>query len=189
MVSFNLPSSSSIRRWALIAIGAACSRASTARRSDLSMIHSNPNFQTDSSAYTLQSGVVWYQAAISATFVNRTGAKVYFVNCQGSTGVVLQKLVGDRWIDAWSPNLTTCLSPPIVVLPGHEQRWPIHVVAGYPGTNVVPKFTTPDIAGTYRAVWTQALTSYDARSSTFGTVLPLDHRLSNTFAIALHARR
>lgn len=144
-----------------------------------------PSFQTDSASYTLHVRSVWYETLIGVVFHNRNRGNVYFVNCGGSTGVILQKLVGTEWTDAWSPVSLFCLSPPIVVPPGGEFRTSITVVSGLPGTNYYPRFTVADVAGTYRAQFTRALVSYDARKQTFGKPLPLSDRVSNSFTIAV----
>ena len=118
------------------------------------------------------------------TFTNRTTATANFVNCQGGTGVELQKLVDDKWTSVWSPALLACLSPPIIVAPGGTHQSIISIFAGYPGSNYFPQFGTTAITGVYRAVWTEVVTDYQDRLP-FGNPLPLPHRISNQFTISV----
>lgn len=143
-------------------------------------------FQTDSLSYTLDAGNIGYTGAIGVQFTNRTADTTYFVNCNGATGVKLQKLVNGEWRDAYSPVRNDCLSPPITAPPGGTANLPIGVFSGYPGSNSFPKFSV-DIPGVYRAVWTAAVTSYQDRLP-FGQPLPFEQRISNRFALRLSPR-
>lgn len=144
-------------------------------------------FQTDSLGYTLAAGDRGYSGVIGVQFTNRTGQTVYFVNCNGATGVRLEKRIGDQWQSVWSPVLSACLSPPITVQPGATRDFRIAVFGGYPGSNTAPQFTVADIAGDYRAVWPDALRSYQDRLP-FGEPLALAHRVSNTFVLRVEPR-
>jgi hypothetical protein len=61
------------------------------------------------------------------------------------------------------------------------------VFGAYPNTNVVPKFFAT-IPGTYRIVWTDALSSYQDGGGPFGTQLPFEQRVSNRFAVTVAPR-
>lgn len=141
-----------------------------------------PLFQTDSLAYTLVAGSHGYQAEIEVRFTNRTASRVYFVNCNGGTSLSLEKLINFRWQAVWSPALPGCLSPPITVPRGGTHDTRIRVFGGYPGNNAWPKFAVTDVSGTYRAVWHDALWSYQDRLP-FGVPLDLEHRVSNRFVL------
>jgi hypothetical protein len=147
----------------------------------------NAQFQTDSLAYTLSTNSVGYVGTIGVTFVNRTGATVYIVNCSGSTGLSLEKRVDGEWVRVWSPAIPACLSPPITVTAGGTYRTQINIFGGYPNTNTSPQFTVVDVAGEYRAVWYSVLRTYQT-SLPFGEQLPLDARISNRFSIAVQPR-
>ena len=144
-------------------------------------------FQTDSLEYTLAAGVRGYSGEIGVRFTNRTGQTVYFVNCNGATGVRLEKRIGAQWQSVWSPVLPACLSAPITVQPGATHGFRIHVFGGYPGSNTAPQFAVADIAGEYRAVWPDALRSYQDRLP-FGEPRALAHRVSNTFVLRVEPR-
>ncbi|MBA3578961.1 MAG: hypothetical protein H0W42_03150 [Gemmatimonadaceae bacterium] len=145
-------------------------------------------FQTDSLSYKLDARNIGYIGAIDVRFTNRTADTTYFINCNGTTGVTLQKLVDGEWRDAYSPARNDCLSPPIAVPPGGTANLPIPVFSGYPGNNFFPKFSVDDIPGVYRAMWTAAVTSYHDGRGSFGNPLPLEHRVSNRFALRLSPR-
>ena len=112
---------------------------------------------------------------------------MYFVNCRGQTEVNLEKLVDDRWRVVWGPGIPMCLSPPITVPAGGTYDSRIGVIAGYPGSNLQPQFSVPDVAGVYRAVWHQALSSYQDHLP-FGEPLALEHRVSNRFRLEVQPR-
>jgi hypothetical protein len=145
-------------------------------------------FQTDSLAYTLGANSIGYVGEIGVTFINRTGATVYIVNCGGSTGLSLQKRIEGNWRGVWSPVVPLCLSPPITVTADGTYRTKIGIFGGYPNSNTFPQFAIQDIAGEYRAVWYSVLSTYQASSSSFGEQLPLDARISNRFTIAVQSR-
>src|SRR5687767_378077 len=70
-------------------------------------------FHTDATTYAFRSTGVVTEGRIRATLNNRSGLKMYFVNCHGGTSLSLQRLDGARWMPFWSPVLLQCLSPPI----------------------------------------------------------------------------
>ena len=45
-------------------------------------------------------------------------------------------------------------------------------------------FDADDPSGTYRIVWSGALSSYDENGAPFGDVIPLKARISNRFALS-----
>jgi hypothetical protein len=172
---------------AALRAAAGCSATAAAQaRSDLAR-DSVPDFQTDSLAYTLRATTVAYEGKIGVRFTNKTDGTAYFVNCNGGTGVELQKLIDGEWKTVWTPNRLLCLSDPIVVPKGGQQELAIRPFGGFPGSNVGPQFYITDIPGVYRARWTDALSSYQPRLP-FGTPLPEEHRISNRFVIAVQPR-
>jgi hypothetical protein len=144
-------------------------------------------FQTDSLHYTLRASPAGYQATIGVAFTNKTGRTAYIVNCNGSTSMVLERLVDGRWRSVWSPLIPLCLSAPITVAAGLTYQTRIGVFGGYPESNVFPKFDIPDPTGVYRAVWRDVLSTYQDRLP-FGDPLPLESRISNRFSLTA-ARR
>lgn len=147
-----------------------------------------PNFQSDSISYTLRAGDAGFEGNIVFTFTNRSGVTAYIVNCSGATQLRFEKQVAGQWTPAWSPVVNLCLSPPIIVPAGASYESRLWVFSGYTGTNVYPQFFSADIAGEYRAVWTDVLSSYNENASPFGTALPFDQRLSNRFLLSTQPR-
>jgi hypothetical protein len=140
-------------------------------------------FQTDSLVYTLVRGPQGIEGRIGYVFTNPTDAPVYIVNCRAQTALRLQKHTDAGWIDAWSPVVLDCLSPPIVVPPGDRRADEVPVFAGAPGSNVHPQFLVDRVPGVYRIVWHHVLSSYDDRRYPFGEPLPLEQRVSNRFEL------
>jgi hypothetical protein len=136
-----------------------------------------PDFQTDSTSYTLV-GNGYYQANVGVTFTNRNAESVTFENCGGETALHLEKFSGGAWISAFAPLVHACLSPPIIVAVNGQHSMSFSLVSGLPETNTAPKFSVPEIPGTYRVVW-------DDESTAAGGSVSLDHRISNTFTLSL----
>lgn len=130
---------------------------------------------------------VGYEGTIRATFTNWTTPTAYFGNCLGGTGVELQKRIAGVWTPVWSPAQLACLSPPITIPRDGQFQFVIHVFGGYPGGNYRPQFTITDVAGTYRAVWTEVFTNYQIQGPS-GEILPVEQRISNQFTIAVQPR-
>ncbi len=144
-------------------------------------------FQSDSLRYTLRPTGDGYAARMHFTFTNRTGATVYVVNCLGMTGMGLQKLIDGGWRTVWTPILLQCETPPITVSPGETWERPLGFTAGCVGGRVYPQLSIPDVAGTYRAIWPDALSSY-LEATGFGDVLPEASRVSNRFEFVTEAQ-
>jgi len=166
------------------AVSASCSQSLT----ESATADGTPDSQTDSTSYTLRSTSPWHQTTIGVTFTNRTNRAANFVNCNGGTGVQLEKLIHGTWTPAWAPIQAACLSPPIVVATGTKFQTTIHVFAGDVGSNFYPQFSVADVPGIYRVVWTEVVANYTTEGQSFGDLLPLEHRTSNTFTLAVEPR-
>src|SRR6266545_858968 len=151
--------------------GASCHDPSTALLSS-SVENGSPAIETDARAYELEAGSTGYTTTIGFVFTNPSQAAVYVVNCNGIAPPSLEKLVNGKWVGAWSAVVPRCLSAPIVIEAGQEYQGALHLFAGYPTSNVYPKFETPQISGVYRLVWDNVLTSFDSRAYPFGPELP-----------------
>ena len=145
-------------------------------------------FQTDSLRYTLRATSWGFDGEIGVTFTNRTSGTVYIVNCKGATGVFLEKHLAGQWRYVWAPPIQLCLSRPITVVPGATYRTHVRLVGGSPESFLAPKFSTSEIAGEYRAVWGQVLSSYLSDSAPFGVQLPIGQRVSNRFRLKADRR-
>jgi hypothetical protein len=142
-------------------------------------------FQTDSLGYTMRTdnGVT---GDIGVSLTNRTTGPLYIVNCSGSTALALEKRVDGRWLSAWSAVSQLCLSPPIIVPVGGTYRTRVYIHGAPPETGTRPQWLGGDVAGEYRLVWQQVLSSYDDRAP-FGEQLPLEARVSNRFTMRTQA--
>ena len=139
--------------------------------------------QTDALEYELDSDGFGLYVEIPYVFTNRSGGTVYLVNCNGGFGLHLEREENGAWQYAWGPVLTMCLSPPILIASNATFADTLHVRAGSFGSNSFPQFDVDDPSGTYRIVWTAALSSFDANSYPFGEQIPLEYRVSNRFTL------
>jgi hypothetical protein len=145
-------------------------------------------FQTDSLAYTLSAEQLWWEGRVTYAFTNNTGKPVSFVNCNGQTRLVFQKLEGAAWRDIWGPATFECLSAPITVAPGETQVSSVRVLVEYPGGPGDPGTSASDLTGTFRIVWESAVHDYATGTTNFGTVLPIEQRISNRFLLRVENR-
>lgn len=137
--------------------------------------------RTDRSSYVLTNGAQGPEATIVATLRAPAGQTLYILNCNGASGLTLQRKNGEAWVYSWVIGMNACMSPPIVVPPGgeHTGRIYLHERAGAvpdpPGGRLV--------SGTYRVVWTGVLTSFDPNAGGFGPELPMEQRVSAPITI------
>src|SRR5688572_27843214 len=76
--------------------------------------------RTDRTSYVLTNGPQGPEATIVTTLRAPADKSLYLLNCNGATGVSLQRKVGDEWVYAWTVMMNACMSPPIVVPPNGE---------------------------------------------------------------------
>jgi hypothetical protein len=139
--------------------------------------------RTEASAYTLRSSSRGLEVAIGYSYENRTGSRVYLVNCNGHVAPVLERKIGDgEWELAWAAPEHDCLSPPVVIEPGAALRDTLLVYGRPPGSNSYPQIDPDRIRGVHRLRWNRALTSFEPRLP-FGQELPLALRVSNEFLL------
>jgi hypothetical protein len=143
----------------------------------------DPGLRTDQSAYALERRRTSWEADIPYEFVNRTGDTVYLTNCRGDFGLRLEKWHEGEWVTAWTPVQLMCLSPPLEIGPGATFADTVHVIAGLPGSNVMPKLEVEEVDGAYRLVWLAG--SHDYNDGEPGGALIDDRfRTSNTFTLS-----
>jgi hypothetical protein len=135
--------------------------------------------RTDRSSYVLTNGPHGPETTIVATLRAGAGRTLYILNCNGVTGLTLQRKVGDEWVYSWVITMPACVSPPIVVSPGGEftGRLHLHERSG----RMIE-------SGTYRVIWTGVLTSFDPNAPGGGPELPLEERVSAPIAIQVPPR-
>jgi len=143
----------------------------------------NPPIVTDRSAYMLTPENNGLSVTIPYVFTNQTSGPVYVVNCRGGFAKALQRWNGVAWADAWTPGLLDCLSDPIVINVGESYTTELHVWGARPGSDWFPQFDVADPSGWYRLVWIDALSSFDRNVPSFGTPIPFEKRISNSFEL------
>lgn len=137
--------------------------------------------RTDRSSYVLTSGPQGPESTIVATLRAPADRTLYILNCNGASGLTMQRKRGEEWVYSWVVSMAACMSPPIVVPPGgeHTARLYLHDRAGAVPEPVGGKL----VSGTYRVVWTGVLTSFDPNKEGFGPELPMEERVSAPFTI------
>ncbi|HEX6097721.1 MAG TPA: hypothetical protein VF432_15445 [Thermoanaerobaculia bacterium] len=138
--------------------------------------------RTDRASYVLTNGPQGPEATIVATLRAPAAQTLYIVNCNGATGVTLQRKIGETWEYAWVITMNACLSPPIVVPPGGEHTARIYLHE-HSGAVIQPRRARMIESGTYRVVWTGVLTAFDPNARGFGLELPLEQRVSAPITI------
>ena len=139
--------------------------------------------QTDATRYVSHEGPYGPEITIHATFTAPKDRTVYVLHCNGAISTAMQRLVGNKWVNAWSAETNSCLSPPIVLAPGaqHKDTMTFRRV-----TDIViyaPNNRDVIQPGTYRLVWHNVLTSFDINARPFGPDLPLEQRVSAPITI------
>ena len=138
--------------------------------------------RTDRSSYVLTNGPRGPEATIVATLRAPAGQTLYIVNCNGASGLTLQRQTGNSWESAWLITMNACLSPPIVVPPSGEHTASLFLHE-HAGAVVYPQRARMIESGTYRVAWTGVLTAFDPNARGFGPELPLEQRVSAPITI------
>ncbi len=136
--------------------------------------------RTDRTSYVLTNGPQGPEATIVTTLRAPADKSFYLLNCNGATGVSLQRKVGDEWVYAWTVMMNACMSPPIVVPPNGEHTARVYLHE-HSGGVTYPERARMIESGTYRVIWTGVLTSVDANGR--GPELPLEQRVSAPITI------
>ena len=139
--------------------------------------------RTDRTRYVLAEGPFGPETTIVTTFRAPADRRVYLVNCNGAFALGLQRLDGDRWVDAWGAEMNACLSAPIVIPAGRQHSGTMTVASGADAVVSGRRTERRIVSGTYRAVWYGVLTSFDFKRRPFGDELPLEQRSSAPFVI------
>lgn len=170
--------------------GAGCQDSSGIALDDLLTVSrdSAAAFQTDSLKYTLNTEPYGYELDIGFTFTNPTASTVYVMNCRALWQFHVEKYENGTWVRAYFPILPGCFSEPIVVPAASESRASVRIVAGYPETNIYPKFDVSSIPGVYRIVWNHIVDSWNEQRQTWGAETPAAHRVSNRFVLVAAPR-
>lgn len=136
--------------------------------------------RTDRSSYVLGVGPAGKVTIVTALRAP-ADQTLYIMNCNGASGVSLQRKVGEEWVSAWAVAMNACLSPPLVIRPGEEHSATLELHED--AANAVHPAGGKLESGTYRVVWTGVLTSFDPDVPPFGPELPLEGRVSAPFRI------
>jgi hypothetical protein len=137
--------------------------------------------RTDRTSYVLAPGRHGGEVTIAATLRAPDDQTLHILNCNGISGLTLQRKVEDKWENAWLVSMPACFSPPIVVPPGGEQRGSLHLVENSANA-ISPNGTTGLVSGIYRIVWTGVFTAWEPNKPP-GAELPLEQRVSAPISI------
>jgi hypothetical protein len=143
--------------------------------------------RTDRTSYILTDGAQGPEATLVATLHAPADRTLYILNCNGASGLTMQRRSGEEWVYAWVVGMNACMSPPIVVPPGgeHTGRLYLHERAGAVSDPVGGRL----VSGTYRVVWTGVLTAFDPNVRGFGPELPMEQRVSAPITIQVPPAR
>jgi hypothetical protein len=140
--------------------------------------------RTDRSSYTFHEGPNGPETTIVTTLMAPADRPLYLDNCNGTSPIGLQRLVGDQWVNAWVIGMNACYSEPIVLPAGKSRtgiitaRWSGDAERALPASEWIVE------AGTYRAVWYAVLSGVDRSVRPWkGENLPLEQRASAPFRI------
>ena len=165
----------------MVASTVGCESTIPAVVEDTALVTDGTSFRLDKENWR---GHVWYRTEIPYSFTNRTGSKVYLLNCRGDFDIRVQVEEAGYWTHFWSPVLRACLSPPIVIEPGEVYETTVDVVGCTSGGSCGPRLTLPPTASTrYRILWGDARSTYDHDGPPWGEVIPLEERVSNSFTL------
>lgn len=133
---------------------------------------------------------VWERFDIPFVYTNFRSDTLYHPTCRPNgegaptVNMGLQRLLGEGWVDVWSPALPQCLSDPIVIPPAGDFRETLMVYLHPQDTLHQPQFNTEvDIDGTYRLIWHDLLRTYDADAYPFGEAIAQWERMSMAFEL------
>jgi hypothetical protein len=170
----------------LVILGACYSRPEEPSESSVASPTAAGSFpiETDRSSYLPSKGEFGPEVTIMARYTSAGTAPVYIANCNGAIASGLQMKVGEQWIDAWMTATNSCLSGPIVLNPGDEQRDTM-LVRPNAGAVLYPRDRGERLHdGTYRVVWYGVVSTYEPAEGSLGTELPLERRVSAPFTIS-----
>ncbi len=142
-----------------------------------------PLLRTEGEEFELREPSGGPQLTIPYRFVNRSGSRVFLVNCLGDVRPHMDRRVGGRWVQAYAPLRLFCLSAPVVIEPGAEYYDTLNVYREGLIDPSDPQAETPDLEGTYRLRWEIALSSFDKDNYPFGEPIRLRFRVSNSFVL------
>lgn len=137
--------------------------------------------QTDRLAYELERIEGRLETSIQYVFTNRGSTAVFIQNCNGATGIALEKRIDGVWTAVWGNVVPQCLSQAIALLPGQTISGELLVDADC-GCGV-PRFETPELEGLYRMVFTEVFDAQTGDGFAAGEPVPVDRRRSNRFAL------
>lgn len=159
----------------------ACSSTADPLRPTTALQPGETPLTTDAPAYEVRGeGAIRAAVDFDLTYRNPLDVAVAVPACHTPARPALQKLVGGRWVHAFSSVELLCISPPLVIPAGgtHHFRYPLradaHDLARWLGA------TDGSLPGTYRLRWWVGVR--DRRADTgVGTRLAEKYVVSNSF--------
>lgn len=140
--------------------------------------------QTDRLAYEMERIGDRLETSIEYSYTNTGSTPIFIQNCNGATGIRLEKRLDGVWTVVWANLIPACISQAIALLPGESLGGELPVDAGPPGSpSVDPRFTASGVEGIYRLVFAEVFEAQDGSGFATGERVPVDLRVSNRFAL------
>jgi len=137
--------------------------------------------QTDRLVYELEKVDGRLETRIGYSFTNRGPDPVFIQNCNGATGIALQRRIDGVWTTVWANVIPACISQAIALLPGQSLSGELVVDADC-GCGV-PRFMTSDFEGVYRLVFQSVYDAQTGDGLAGGDLVPVERRRSNGFTL------
>jgi hypothetical protein len=137
---------------------------------------------TDAPAYEIRQEGVFHAVDFDLTYRNALDVAVAVTACHTPAQPMLQKLVGGRWVRAYSSVELMCLSAPLVIPAKRTHRFRYRLRADTYDLERWSEAVDGSLEGTYRLRWWVGV--HDRRSDTgVGAPLPEEYVVSNSFEL------
>lgn len=137
---------------------------------------------TDAPAYEIRQEGVRSAVDFDLTYRNGLDVAVAVPACHSPARPMLQKLVGGRWVRAFSSVELMCLTAPLVIPAKRTHHFRYHLRADAHDLERWSEAVDGSLGGTYRLRWWVGI--HDRRADTgVGAPLPEEYVVSNSFEL------
>jgi hypothetical protein len=137
---------------------------------------------TDAPAYDIRQEGVFGAVDFDLTYRNGLDAAVAVPACHAPARPMLQKLVGGRWVQAYSSVELMCITAPLVIPAKRTHHFRYRLRADTYDLERWSEAVDGSLEGTYRLRWWVGV--YDRRADTgVGAPLPEEYVVSNSFEL------